>query len=805
MTSCAYAIETQENKPSPGVRVIARFIFAVSAQNNPSDGVYASDGTAAGTVGIGEYQGGIYPSGIFGVGPEFDGKSFYLEGDYAGNGAYTTNLVSTDGTKAGTKALLSLNTSENTLPTGIWDLGSTLVAAGVLAGADTGSPTAGLWASTDGTTFNPIATGITAANITEANGVGYFAGVQSNGSSAGLWRTDGTVAGTYNIAPPSLVADPVNFVAASNGLTVFINKGSNDSSVVDGNSTLWVTNGSLGGTQQINNAALGANILSGVDTVSIGGRAIFAAIDSAGEYSVWSTDGTSAGTIKIFVDGVAIDMTRPVLSLAAWGNRLIIETGYGLTVTNNLGAGTENISPWATMYPGEAVEPPGYAILGNKLILVSPGATVYNPSEPDLLYVSDGTEAGSARLDVPGLLSVTGNTMTVVGNQVVFQGTDSSGKQALFASDGTSAGSHELALPANVSLDPNNPSVIEALSAPVVTPPPTVTLGGGNQTYNAAAGTTVQAGSGSDTITASAGNVTVAGSSGQLTFFGGTAASSASGGTGSATIFGGTGGGVYAGGGAGHNVLVSQGSAGVSTQMTGAGPGDQLFGSAAGNDVLTGGSGRDSMLGGGGFTTINGGSTASVIFSGGGPTTVNGGTGGQDTIVGGSAALAVTAQNGDAVFGNAGALSVTASLEGADSIVGGAGALSIAGRGGNMLVVAGTSTSNVSTGNGASLVFAGSGNLSLVGGTGSMQVVAGSGHATIIEGAGPTTLQVVNGAAGGSDVVSGFRPGLDTVELFGYSTSGTVSTVGGSTLISLADGTRVTLLGVSNPGHSIIG
>ena len=123
-----------------------------------------------------------------------------------------------------------------------------------------------------------------------------------------------------------------------------------------------------------------------------------------------------------------------------------------------------------------------------------------------------------------------------------------------------------------------------------------------------------------------------------------------------------------------------------------------------------------------------------------------------------------------------------------------------------MLVVGGTSTSNVATGNGASLVFAGSGNLTLAGGTGSMQVVTGSGTATVIEGAGPTTLQAVRGAAGGTDVISGFRPGTDTVELFGYLPGQqTVSSANGSTLIALADGTKITLLGVTDPGHSIIG
>ncbi len=184
---------------------------------------------------------------------------------------------------------------------------------------------------------------------------------------------------------------------------------------------------------------------------------------------------------------------------------------------------------------------------------------------------------------------------------------------------------------------------------------------------------------------------------------------------------------------------------------------------------------------------------------------MNGGSGGRDTIVGGSGALAVTAQDSDAIFGGGGALTVAASLQGADSIVGGSGPLNVAGRGANMLVVAGTSSSYVSTGNGASLVFAGSGNLSLTGGAGSMQVVAGSGNATIAEGSGQTVLQVVDGAAGGTDVLSGFRASTDRIELFGYTAAQqSVTTAGGSTMIALADGTRISLPGVSDLGSSLM-
>lgn len=350
-------------------------------------------------------------------------------------------------------------------------------------------------------------------------------------------------------------------------------------------------------------------------------------------------------------------------------------------------------------------------------------------------------------------------------------------------------------------------------SAPVgATPPPTpvqnpVTLGGGTQSYAAAAGATVQAGSGSDTITTASGPVSVTGSSGLLTFLGGAGSSTVSGAAGSATMSGGSGGGVYTGGSAGLNLLVSRGASGSNTTLTGGGAGDRLFGSASGNDVLSAGPGRASILGGGGNTTITGGAAASsVIFTGNGTSAVTGGAAGGDTVVGGAGSLSVAANKGDAIFGNAGALNVTGSTTGADSIAGGAGALTVNGQGGNMLVVAGSTTSAINVGNGASLVFAGSGSTSVTGGAGSMEVVLGSGQVTAGEGSGAAVFDVVKGSAGGTDVLSGFRPGTDTIKLYGYQAADQqVGSSGGSTLISLSDGTKIQLVGVSDPGGSIIG
>ena len=109
-----------------------------------------------------------------------------------------------------------------------------------------------------------------------------------------------------------------------------------------------------------------------------------------------------------------------------------------------------------------------------------------------------------------------------------------------------------------------------------------------------------------------------------------------------------------------------------------------------------------------------------------------------------------------------------------------------------MLVVAGTTTSKVNTGNGASLIFAGAGASTVTAAPGPCRWWSVTGKASITEGSGSATYDVVRGAAGGTDVLTGFKPNGDHINLYGYTASQiTVSTSGGSSLISLADGTKI--------------
>lgn len=765
---------------------MGRFIFS----NQNTDGttsLYSTDGTASGTVDleVSRFDFTLDP----GLGPVFvdlGGKAIFL-GDNGVSPTAHAELFSTDGTVAGTVAI----TAGPAVPQGLWTLGSQVLTSGP---DQAGAP--GLWVTSDATRFTEIKAGVGTSDVVVSKAQGYFAAVDAGGNNAGLWRTDGTAAGTSAILPAGPSLDPQAIVGLGNGRAVFANQ------AADGTNSLWVTDGTAAGTRPVVNAALGADIGPSFAGALANGKAVFTANDASGMISVWATDGTAAGTTEILVNGPDNVAVRTPGGYVPWNNKLLFSSGYNLLVTDGTKAGTVVLSTTSA--------PNTYLGIGKTVFFTQidpdgvPGA---DGSAPFALYVSNGTAAGTHALRVPGLGSLGQSQLTQVDGKVVFSALDASGAEALYSTDGTVAGTHELALPAGITLDPNNPPSVAALPG-ATSSGGVVTLGGGTQVYNAASGTVVQAGSGQDTVVAASGHVTVTGGAGHLSFIGGTGPSSVSGGAGSTSLFSGSGGGHFTGGSAGHNILVSQGAAGANTTLTGAAAGDLLFGSAQGNDVLVAGAGRESIIAGAGHETITGGATAgSVIFTGAGTDSVTGGAAGGDTVVGGSGRLFVTARNGDAVFGGAGGLTVQGSAAGsADSIVGGAGSMSVTGHGGNMLVVGGAGMSSVDTGNGASLIFGGSGRMNLTTGTGSTQVVLGAGGGTVTQGSGVSLYDVINASpAGGSTVIEGFRPATDRIDLFGYKQADVgISTGGGQTTIQLSDGKQIYLVGVSDLGKSLV-
>jgi hypothetical protein len=155
------------------------------------------------------------------------------------------------------------------------------------------------------------------------------------------------------------------------------------------------------------------------------------------------------------------------------------------------------------------------------------------------------------------------------------------------------------------------------------------------------------------------------------------------------------------------------------------------------------------------------------------------------TVHGGTAAGAVIS-NGAAtgLVGNSGTISVTTGNGGARVQAFG-GAVSITGGAGADTLVGGTGTDMFTLGGGAD------------------QVAFGSGSATVTGGTGADTYTFRSGAHGIETIV-GFKQGIDTLHMAGFTGAAIAkgSIVGGSTLLTLTDGTTIKLVGVALPGYA---
>jgi 2',3'-cyclic-nucleotide 2'-phosphodiesterase (5'-nucleotidase family) len=266
------------------------------------------------------------------------------------------------------------------------------------------------------------------------------------------------------------------------------------------------------------------------------------------------------------------------------------------------------------------------------------------------------------------------------------------------------------------------------------------------------------------------------------------------------TMFGG-GGGTTLVGGDGDDVMV--GGSGATTVFTGAGR--NLVGLGSGGGTVLSESSTDTIVAGIGAALV-GATQGATVFGREGALTFVGGSG-SSTVVGGTGSSTVFGGTGGGLFGGGSA--------GRNVIVGGLGACTIfgggdgdalyAGSGGAVIVAAaqGNATLTAAFGGGASVLYAGGGANLLAGGTGNDVLVAGRGQAILIGGAGADLFAVRNGQAGSQVVVADFNLAQgDRVLLRGYAGGAQAALAaatasGGSTLLTLSDGTRVTFQGVT--------
>ncbi len=249
-----------------------------------------------------------------------------------------------------------------------------------------------------------------------------------------LWVTDGTVAGTQMIATPVLF----HFTAfeVMNGVLYF-SGGTNTHGI-----ELWRTDGTAAGTYMVKDINPGAvNSGPGDRMIVLNNHIYFSAFSDTHGRELWKSDGTTAGTVlvKDVFPGIASAHTIGLFKINKTNNRIyfVANTNVGeeLWVSDGTEAGTQLVRD-INVGAGSATPMLGMA-KDNKMYFSADNGI--NGRE---LWVTDGTQAGTIMLgDIyPGGTGSTPQSMTVFNNKIFFVANAPQTGEELFQTDGTVAG-----------------------------------------------------------------------------------------------------------------------------------------------------------------------------------------------------------------------------------------------------------------------------------------------------------------------------------------------------------------------------
>ncbi len=313
--------------------------------------LWASDGTVAGTGRAIDISGAEELAFLQPVGAEL---WFLVDPASAGG---LSQVWRTDGTQAGTRLVQDLGLSRPDRDPEFTKIGSTVYFVAPRSAGDNVADQ--LWKST-----GTGATMITDPNLnafrgmpeelTALQGVLYFmASLPEKPLRRGLWRSDGTSAGTVPVRDFPLPND-YDFRPSRFGLTTV---GSHLVFTVDDGvhgSEPWTSDGTPGGTLLLRDIFPGASGSEPAGYTEAAGQLFFSATDGAHGNELWRTDGTPQGT-RLVQDIAPEGTSSDPAGFTVAGNRLFFGADDGLT-GNEL---------WALPLSGPACQPSATALCLN--------------------------------------------------------------------------------------------------------------------------------------------------------------------------------------------------------------------------------------------------------------------------------------------------------------------------------------------------------------------------------------------------------------------------------------------------------
>ena len=299
-----------------------------------------------------------------------------------------------------------------------------------------------LWKSDGTTAGTALITNIysSAANFVVFNNKVYFGANITNSYPLQdqLWQTDGTAAGTT-------LVKTINPTGPANISNLFTEGGKIYFSANDGvhNSQLWISDGTASGTTLLK-IINPTGIAFPSNFIAYNGKVYFSAFDDINGSQLWATDGTTSGTLKITnINAPGTGLSPSVFTL--FNSKLFfsgidtITTAvfYQLWSTDGTTGGTVKVKTDYTPRNGVAgFYPSSMAVHKNLLYTAgydSLTATIQ-------LWACDGTKTGTSKItSFP--LGLSPSRLYSFQNKLIMTGSDTiSGQEQLFASDGTAAG-----------------------------------------------------------------------------------------------------------------------------------------------------------------------------------------------------------------------------------------------------------------------------------------------------------------------------------------------------------------------------
>ena len=112
-------------------------------------------------------------------------------------------------------------------------------------------------------------------------------------NDSGLWETNGTGSGTFELAPAGTGAQGLS----PSGITVLGARVLFEGVDLSGHSGLWITDGTAVGTTELSSISGASSAgIAPSDLTVFGNEALFSGINASGQTGLWTTDGTANGT-----------------------------------------------------------------------------------------------------------------------------------------------------------------------------------------------------------------------------------------------------------------------------------------------------------------------------------------------------------------------------------------------------------------------------------------------------------------------------------------------------------------------------